>query len=87
MEFIIFVRTTAEFIRRSKPSLRRGVVSSKEIVESGFVVTFFLSELLTHRIARVTLRRGAAASAGAEFLTERQLEDAATPSPHASARA
>ena len=62
------------------------VVSGKEVIESGFNIPFFAGELLANIIADVTLRSGSTTGAGGEFLTERQLEDAAAHS-NAQARA
>jgi hypothetical protein len=58
------------------------------VVKAGFGVSLLARELLPRAVgAGVAHCRRAQTLSYAKLLTERQLEDAATPSPHASARA
>ena len=64
------------------------VIARPKVIEAGFVVALLFGELLPYSIARaVPLRRRASTRTGEEFLTERQLEDAATPHLTRHARA
>jgi len=69
-----------QWIRRRESSLRARVVSRAEVIEPRLSVPFFLGEVLSDSIAHaVTLRGCSSTRPRDEFLTERQLEDAATP--------
>jgi hypothetical protein len=66
--------------------LHAGVVACAKEIEPRLVVLLFPRKFLANIIAGVALCGGSSTNAREEFLTERQLEDAATPSPHAPAR-
>jgi hypothetical protein len=67
-------------INAGETTLGACVVPCRKVIEPSFIVTFFLGELESHSITdAVALCLCSSTGTGEEFLTERQLEDAATP--------
>src|SRR5437016_11840066 len=74
-----FIWSASEFVWTSEPSLSRRVVPRQEVIKPGFIIPFFLGELLPCSVkssciwSGIALRCCSPTDTGEEFLTEWQI--------------